>query len=67
MIARHAHCHHVALDRFAEVNTSVEARGDELGASLLRRGDLEDDVREPMGKWRQLGGEYHRGRQRRHE
>jgi hypothetical protein len=55
------------LDRFAEVNTCVEPRGDELCASLLRRGDVEDDVRESTGKWHQLGCEHHRGRQRRHQ
>ena len=64
VIARHAHGDHVALDRFTEVNASVEARGDELCASLLRRGDIEDDVREPTCKWHQLGCEHHRCRQR---
>jgi len=47
VIARHAHGHHIALDPFAEVNTSVEARGDELCASLLRRSDVGDDVGKP--------------------
>ena len=39
----------------------VEARVDELRASLLRRGDVEDDVGKPTGKWHQLGCEHHRG------
>ena len=37
------------------MNPRVEARGDELGSSFLRRRDVEDDVREPTGKWTSLG------------
>ena len=47
LIARHAHGHHVSLDRFAEMDARVKPRGDELRPSLLRRRDVEDDVREP--------------------
>jgi hypothetical protein len=34
LIARHAHGDHVVLDRFTEVDASVEARGDDLCVPL---------------------------------
>jgi hypothetical protein len=67
LVARHTHGDHIALNRLAEVNAGIEVGRDELCASLLRGGDLEDDVREPTTKFEQLRREYHRGRHRRHQ
>jgi hypothetical protein len=58
LIARHPHGHHVALDRLAEVNASVEPCGGELRASLLCRGDVEDDVRRATDERHQLRCEH---------
>ena len=63
LIGRHADRDHVALDEPAEMNAGVEAGADEIEASLLGRGQVEEHVGVVAGELTEFRGEHHPRRQ----